>query len=215
MQRFCARNSGAAHAISTVETFVAGGVAHGHVAAGGAEGRVAHESGKLFGQAVFAGGSDGGIGNRSGGFFFSGTGGFGHHGTGDSVARIVFVELSCLGFHVYEIGAAKVFHAEDSEDEVDDGGCGANVGVRGESGRFKASEGEAVHIFFQGNSVLETDGHGDRETVQQTAVGSAFFESVDEDFSELAVVVFAGANVHLLAGDAGFHRDSAAFDGHL
>jgi hypothetical protein len=44
---------------------------------------------------------------------------------------------------------------------------------------------------------------GDGEVVHHRAEGSAFLVHVDEDLAEAAVVVFAGAQVHLVAADDG------------
>ena len=145
------------------------------------------------------------------GFFFGSSSGFGHHGVGDAVAGASFIHLSALWSHVYKVRSFKVFHSKHAEDEVHDGSGGADVGVSRESRRFKTSEGEAVDVLLEGNSVLETNRDCDCETVEETSVGSAFFEGVDEDFSEFSIVVFSRSEEHFLSSDARFYGDSTAF----
>src|SRR3546814_6975451 len=52
-------------------------------------------------------------------------------------------------------------------------------------------------------SVLQADRDGDGEVVHQAAEGGAFLVHVDEDLADRAVLVFAGAQVDLVAADDG------------
>lgn len=112
---------------------------------------------------------------------------------------------------MHKIGSAQVFHAQDSEDEIHHGGAGSDVGVSGHSARFESSETEGVHVFFKRHAVLQSNGNGHGKTVQQAAVGGAFFERIDEDFSELSLGVFTCSEEEFLSSDAGFHGHSTAF----
>ena len=50
---------------------------------------------------------------------------------------------------------------------------------------------------------MQADRDGDGEVVHQRAEGGAFLVHVDEYLAQLAVVVFAGVQIDLVAADAG------------
>jgi len=51
---------------------------------------------------------------------------------------------------------------------------------------------------------LQADGDRDREIVHERAEGGALLVHVDEDLTEAAVAIFAGAEIDLAAANAGF-----------
>jgi hypothetical protein len=69
----------------------------------------------------------------------------------------------------------------------------------GRTRRLEAREDEGVHEVVEGYPVLEADRDRHREVVHQRAEGGAFLVHVDEDLTQLAVIVFAGVEVDLVA----------------
>ncbi len=69
------------------------------------------------------------------------------------------------------------------------------------AGRLEAGEREGVHIFVERHAVLQAERDRDGEIVDDRAQRRAFLVHVDEDLAEPAVVVFAGAQVDLVAAD--------------
>ena len=67
--------------------------------------------------------------------------------------------------------------------------------------RLEAGEGEGLDEFLQRHAVLQADRNRDGEVVHQRAEGRAFLVHVDEDLGEAAVLVFAGAQIDLVAAD--------------
>ena len=70
-------------------------------------------------------------------------------------------------------------------------------------GRLEAREGEGVDIFLERHAILQAERDRDREVVDEGAQRRAFLVHVDEDLAEPAVVVFAGAQIDLVAADHG------------
>ena len=68
---------------------------------------------------------------------------------------------------------------------------------------LEAGEGEGVDELVQRHAVLQAHRDGDGEAVHNAAEGAAFLVHVDEDFAERAVLVFAGAQIDLVAADDG------------
>ncbi len=104
-----------------------------------------------------------------------------------------------------EIVAAEIRNRELPEDIVEDRGCVLDgvVALHGARG-FKAGEGEGVDIFLERYAILESDRDRDREIVHERAEGGALLVHVDEDLTEAAVAIFSGAEIDLVAADAGF-----------
>ena len=69
--------------------------------------------------------------------------------------------------------------------------------------RLEARERELLDVALEGNAVLQTHRHADRERVHERAEGGALLVHVDEDLAEVAVLVFAGPEVDLVAADDG------------
>ena len=67
--------------------------------------------------------------------------------------------------------------------------------------RLEAGEGEGVDILLERHAVLQAERDRDGEVVDEGAQRRAFLVHVDEDLAEAAVVIFAGAQVHLVAAD--------------
>ena len=84
-----------------------------------------------------------------------------------------------------------------------------------EAGRLEAGEGEGLDIFLERHAVLQAERDGDGEVVHQRAEGGAFLVHVDEDLAEPAVVVFAGAQIDLVAADDGLLGVALAAVGQL
>ena len=70
-----------------------------------------------------------------------------------------------------------------------------------DAGRLEAGEGEGLDIFLQRHAILQAERDGDGEIVHQRAEGGAFLVHVDEDLAEPAVLIFAGAQIDLVAAD--------------
>ncbi len=104
-----------------------------------------------------------------------------------------------------EIVARKVAHGQLAEHIVQQRGCHFDGRIAlHRACRIEAGEGEGVDIFLERHAVLQADRDGDGEVVHHAAEGRAFLMHVDENFPELAVVVFAGADIDLMAADDGF-----------
>src|SRR3546814_1231852 len=71
--------------------------------------------------------------------------------------------------------------------------------------RLEPREGEGLDEFLERDAVLQADRDGDGEVVHQAAEGGAFLVHVDEDLAELAVLVFAGAQIDLVAAKSEEH----------
>ena len=76
--------------------------------------------------------------------------------------------------------------------------------------RLEAGEGERLDELLERHAVLQALRDGDGEAVHHRAEGGAFLVHVDEDLAERAVLVLAGAEEDLVAGDARFLREAAA-----
>src|SRR3546814_6467435 len=68
---------------------------------------------------------------------------------------------------------------------------------------FGTRESVGLDVLFKRHAVLQADRDGDGEVVHQAAEGGAFLVHVDEDLADRAVLVFAGAQVDLVAADDG------------
>ena len=73
-----------------------------------------------------------------------------------------------------------------------------------DAGRLEPCEGEGFNEFLERHAVLQADRDCDGEVVHQAAEGRALFMHVDEDLTEAAVFVFAGAEIDLVPADDGF-----------
>ena len=82
------------------------------------------------------------------------------------------------------------------------------------AGRLEPGEGEGVDIFVERHAVLQAERHRDGEVVEERAERRAFLVHVDEDFAEPAVVIFAGAQIDLVAADHGLLGVALAPVGH-
>ena len=71
------------------------------------------------------------------------------------------------------------------------------------AGRLESCEGEGVHIFLERHAVLQAERDRDGEIVDDGAQRRAFLVHVDKNFAEPAVVIFAGAQIDLVAADHG------------
>ena len=67
--------------------------------------------------------------------------------------------------------------------------------------RLEAGEREGIDIFLQRHAVLQAERHRDGEIVDDGAQRRAFLVHVDEDLTETPVVIFAGAEIDLVAAD--------------
>ena len=106
--------------------------------------------------------------------------------------------------HMRQIVAREIGDGELAEDIVEDrGGVLDRLVALHEARRFKAGEGEGVHIFFQRHAILQAHRNRDGEVVHQRAEGGALLVHVDEDFADAAILVFAGAQIDLVATDHG------------
>ncbi len=110
---------------------------------------------------------------------------------------------------VREVGAVEVVHAEDASQVVDDTGRDLDVLVAVDaSRRLEAREGKLVDEGLDRHAVLQGEREGDSEAAQERAKLRRFAMHVDEDLAERAVVVLAGADEDLVAGDARFLREA-------
>ncbi len=101
-----------------------------------------------------------------------------------------------------EIEALEVAHRQLAEHVIQDrGGVFDRVVALHRALRLEAREGEGVDIFLQRHAVLQAERHRDGEVVEQRAQRRAFLVHVDEDLADAAVVIFAGAQIDLVAAD--------------
>ena len=126
-------------------------------------------------------------------------------------AATQFVERRAIWLDVGEIGTVEVGHGQFAEDVVEDRRRVLDrVVALHHAGWFKPGEGEGVDELIQWNAILEADRDGDGEVVHHRAEASAFLVHVDEDLTELAVLIFPGAEVHFVTTDDGFLRVASA-----
>ena len=112
--------------------------------------------------------------------------------------------------------APEIGDGELEEDVVEDrGGVLDGVVALHEASRLEAREGEGLHVFLQRHAVLQAKRDRDGEVVHHGAEGGAFLVHVDEDLAEAAVVIFAGAEIHLVAADNGLLGIALAAAGEL
>ena len=110
-----------------------------------------------------------------------------------------------------QIGAVQIADGQFAEDIVKDRGrvLDAVIALH-HPRRLEAGEGEGVHEFLQRHAVLQAHGHGDGEIVHHRPEARAFLVHVDEDLAQLAVIVFAGAQIDLVPADDGLLRIALA-----
>ena len=114
----------------------------------------------------------------------------------------ITVDADLVRVDMGEVVAAEIGDGQLAEDVVEDrGGVLDRVVALDEAGRLEAGEGEGVDIFLERHAVLQAERDGDGEVVHQAAEGGAFLVHVDEDLAEAAVVIFAGAQIDLVAAD--------------
>ena len=107
-----------------------------------------------------------------------------------------------LGVDMGEIVAAEVGDGQLAEDIVEDRGRVLDrVVALDHARRLEAGEDEGVDVFLERHAVLQAERDRDGEIVHQRAEGGAFLVHVDEDLAEPPVVVFAGAQIDLVAAD--------------
>ena len=68
---------------------------------------------------------------------------------------------------------------------------------------LEASKDKCLHKLLKRYAILEPKRDGNREAVHQGAEGSSFAVHVDEDLSERAILVLAGADIHLVTANPG------------
>jgi len=104
-----------------------------------------------------------------------------------------------------EVVAAEIGDRELAEHVVEQRGRVLDgVVALHEAGGLEAGEGEGLHELFERHAELQAQRNRDREVVHQRAEGGALLVHVDEDFAEPAVLVFAGAQVDLVAATTAF-----------
>ena len=115
-----------------------------------------------------------------------------------------------------EVVAGEIGDRQLAEDIVEDrGGVLDRLVAHDDAGRLEAGEGERLDVFLQRHAVLQAERDRDGEIVHHGAEGGAFLVHVDEDLAEAAVVVFAGAEIHLVPADDGLLRIALAAAGEL
>ena len=119
-----------------------------------------------------------------------------------------------LGLDVRQIEAVQVLGTEHAEQVVHDGSRELHVGVTLDDAlRLEASERELVDEGLQRNAVLQANGHAHGKAVHERAERCAFFVHVDEDLTERAVFVLAGAQEDLVTANAGLLGETNALLG--
>ena len=83
------------------------------------------------------------------------------------------------------------------------------------AGRFELREGESIHEFFQRHAILQAYRDGDGEIVHHRTERSALLVHVDEDFTQLAIFIFASAEIDLMAANGGLLGITLAARGKL
>ena len=81
--------------------------------------------------------------------------------------------------------------------------------------RLELGEGEGIDEFFKRHAVLQADRDRDGEVVHHRPEAGAFLVHVDENLAELAVLVFAGAQIDLVTADDRLLGVALAPLGHL
>src|SRR6056297_81699 len=126
------------------------------------------------------------------------------------------VEARPRRFDMRQIGAVKVADRQFAEDVVEDRGgvLDAVIALHKPRG-LELGEGEGIDEFLERHAVLQAHRHGDGEIVHHRAEARALLVHVDEDLAQLAVAVFAGAQIDLVAADDGLLRVALAALGQL
>ena len=120
------------------------------------------------------------------------------------------------GVDMGEIVAAEIGDRQFAENVIENrSGVLDRVIALHEARRLEAGEGEGVDIFLQRHAILQADRNRDGEIVHQAAEGGAFLVHVDEDLADAAVLIFAGAQIDLVAADHGFLGIALAAVGQL
>ena len=111
-------------------------------------------------------------------------------------------------WHLHELVAFEILESESPEHVVDDRIRHLDVGVSlDKTTRFERLECERIDVLLERHAVLEALRNGDGEAAQHTTKGRALFRQVDEELTQGAVVVLAGAEEHLVSPNAGLLRE--------
>ena len=115
------------------------------------------------------------------------------------------IKGSAFGFDVGQIGAIQIGHSQLAEDVIKDRGCilDAVIPLNHACG-FELGEGEGVYEFLQRHPVLQADRHCDGEVVHHGPEACTFFVHVDEYLAQLAVFIFARAQIDFVPADNRF-----------
>ena len=124
------------------------------------------------------------------------------------IAKVLFltstqiVKGRAFRLHMRQIGPVEVGHGEFAEHIVKDRSrlFDAVVALHHARG-LEFGEGEGVDELLQRHAVLQAHGNRDGEVVHHRPETRAFLVHVDEDFTQLAVFVFAGAQIDLMPAD--------------
>ncbi len=119
-----------------------------------------------------------------------------------------------IRFDLHQVGSPQIGQGQITEDEIEHRGCDLDVVVSlNDSVGLETGEHEGVHILFQGHPVLQAQGYGNGEAVEQAAEGGSLPMHVQEDLPQAPVRILAGAQEKAVPADLGLLGVAAAAAG--
>lgn len=115
---------------------------------------------------------------------------------------------------MHKIGIAQIMETDNAENEVENGGAILDILMAFDrTGGLEAGEGEGVDQLFERYAVLQGLGGEHGKTIEDAAIGRAFFVHVDENFAKRSIGVFARAQEELVTFDGQLLHEAAAAGG--
>ena len=104
-----------------------------------------------------------------------------------------------LGFDMGQIFTVKIGDRQFPEDIIQNRGriLDAVVALH-HSSWLKSGEGESVHEFIERHAILQTDRDRDGEIIHHRAEARTLFVHINEDFAQLAILIFTSAQIDLM-----------------
>ena len=112
-----------------------------------------------------------------------------------------------IRFYLAQIGALEIADRQVAENVINNTGCHFHIIMPlNHAVGLKAVENKSVHIFLKGHTVLEAQRNGNGKTIKQAAESRPFLVHVKKNFTQTAVLVFAGTDKDRMAADFRFLR---------